>query len=202
MSIPERKVLYHEKDLLDRAIEEVTSQSKELTSTDLGRISTAAQIQAGIDRYRLEADGMTADQLRAEDHNSKLLGRHLEQTGNPRPPRCHAHAIVAGKHQYAAQLRLIMAVIKIRIDDADNGCWLPENSAATPHPAFPAAPPHSRIHRYNYFFWLFTRLSIIRNQGIFRQNLQIIAQMLQTGQLPDYLLKPKGIGLPEGRKFA
>lgn len=202
MSIPEKKVLYHEKDLLDIAIDRVLSQDSALTPSDLNKVMVAAQVQAGIDKYRQAAAGMSDDQLYDEDHNSARLGQHLEQAGKRRPPRCHAHAMVAGKHKYASQLRLIMAAMKIRIDDADNGCWLPENTAATPHPAFPAAPPHSRIHRYNYFFWLFARLGTIRKPELFRQDLQIIAGMLQQGHYPRYVMRAKGEELPAGRKFA
>ena len=143
---------------------------------------------------------MNSRALREEEHNSATLGRHLEEKFGPRPPRCHAHAIVAGKHPLAAPLRLMMSRLSIRIDDVDNGCWLPENTAATPHPSFPKAPPHSRIHRYNYYFWIRTRLSTITKENNFRNNLKFIAQMLYTGDIPDYLLLPKGVSLPnQGR---
>lgn len=144
---------------------------------------------------------MSEEDLLTEGHNSALLGFHLEQSGSARPPRCHAHAIVAGKHPQAAQLRVIMAVVKIRIDDSDNGCWLPENTDATPHPSFPSAPPHSRIHRSNYFFWLFSRLGSLRNESLFRTNLQTVVNLLQQGKLPSYVMHPKGVGLPQGRRI-
>ncbi len=201
MPIPEKVTLYHEKNLLDRVIDNVASQENALSASDLNRVSVAAQIQQGIDNYRLKAQSMTEDELTSEAHNSSLLGWHLEQSGKKRPPRCHAHAIVAGKHANAARLRLIMAVLKIRIDDTDNGCWLPENTAATPHPAFPSAPPHSRIHRYNYFSWLVSRLGSLRNEGLFRTNLQIIADLLQQGKLPPHVMQPKGVSAPKNGKL-
>lgn len=200
MPIPEKISLYHEKNLLDRVIDNMSSQNNALSSSNLNKVLVAAQIQQGIDNYRHNARNMTEDELLAETHNSALLGWHLEQAGKKRPPKCHAHAIIAGKHPNAARLRLIMAVLKIRIDDSDNGCWLPENSAATPHPAFPSAPPHSRIHRYNYYSWLVSRLGGIRNEGLFRTNLQIIADLLQQGTQPKYVMLPKGAGqLKNGR---
>lgn len=198
MPIPEKTTLYHEKNLLDRVIDNAAAQDKPLSISNLNKVSVAAQIQQGIDKYRLKAQAMTEDELKTETHNSMLLGWHLEQTGKKRPPKCHAHAIVAGNHANAARLRLMMAILKIRIDDSDNGCWLPENTAATPHPAFPSAPPHSRIHRYNYYFWLLSRLGGLRQEQLFRTNLQIVADLLQQGKLPSYVMQPKGFGLPNG----
>ncbi|SFD10079.1 A nuclease family of the HNH/ENDO VII superfamily with conserved AHH [Microbulbifer thermotolerans] len=202
MSIYEEEKQYHEKNLLERVIDDVLkNKGGELTQSDLNRVSVAAQIQIGIDTYRLQASEMSEEQLRNEKHNSTRLARHLEEIGKPRPPRCHAHAIISGNHKYAAQLRIIMAALKIRIDDPDNVCWLPENTAATPHPAFPAAIPHSRIHRFNYFFWLFSRLRGIRSSQIFRKNLQLIAKYLQEGNIPEYVMLKKGAGLPSGARF-
>jgi hypothetical protein len=191
MPTPEKPTLYAEMNLLDKVIDNVLSQNKEITQSDINRVTVAAQVQTGIDKYRAETKGMTSDALLAEEHNSTRLGWHLQEQYGSRPPRCHAHAIVAGKHHLSAPLRLIMAKLRIRIDDTDNGCWLPENTAATPHPAFPSAPPHSRIHRHKYYFWVDSRLSSIRNEGLFRTNLNLIAKMLTTGTFPSSVLLPK-----------
>lgn len=195
---------FHEQDLLDRTIEATIKKAGELTLADLNRITVAAQVQAGIDQYRAEAIGMSVNELYSEKHDSSRLARHLEEAGQPRPPRCHAHAIVAGRHQHAAVLRALMANLKIRIDDTDNGCWLPENTAATPHPTFPKAIPHSRIHRHNYFFWIRSRLEPIRNPEMFRLDLRLIAKRLQESTCPEYVMMKKGEGLPnkQARSFA
>lgn len=204
MAIPDTSPKFADKDLVDRTLDDILSTLENdgsLKVSDINRIKVAAQVQAGIDRYRAEAQEMSSKALREEEHNSARLGRHLEERFGPRPPRCHAHALVAGKHIYAAELRLIMAKLKIRIDDVDNGCWLPENSAATPHPAFPNAPPHSRIHRYNYFFWVNSRLSSIRDEKLYRTNLRLIARMLYTGKFPEYVMLKKEAA-PQRREFA
>ena len=154
-------------------------------------------MQAGIDRYRAAAASLSINALVNEEHDSTRLGKHLEQTGYKRPPRCHAHALVAGKHMHAAVLRLIMTSLKIRIDDPDNGCWLPENTAATPHSSLPRAVPHSRIHRYNYYFWIHSRLSRLENAASFRTNLKIIAGHLQQGSHPKYVMLPKDVGITD-----
>lgn len=202
MPIPDKTLKYHEKNLLDHMIDRVSNQENEPTAADLNNVVVAAQIQSGIEKYRAEANSMTTVGLRDEEHNSQRLGEHLAETGNRRPARCHAHAIVAGKHHHAAVLRTIMARLKIRIDDPDNGCWLPENTAATPHPAFPAAVPHSRIHRYNYFFWIRMRLSSIRKDVLFRAGLQEIARHLHQRTFPSYVINKKGVGLPNGGRLS
>lgn len=201
MPIPEKVTLYHEKSLLDRVIDTVANQNETLSTSDLNKVSVAAQIQEGIDRYRAQAATLSNQSLFEEAHNSTRLGMHLVESGSPRPPRCHAHAIVAGKHQYAARLRLFMSRLKIRIDDSDNGCWLPENTAATPHPAFPKALPHSRIHRFNYYFWIHSRLIGISNEQRFRGELNLISKRLQYGGTPPFVMLPKGIGLPNGKSL-
>ncbi len=199
MPVPERPKPAHAKDFLDKTIDNTLKDIGEdgITQSELNRVTVAAQVQEGIDNYRKKASGMSQLALETEEHNSTRLGLHLEATCGPRPQRCHAHAIVAGKHYLAATLRLAMSYLKIRIDDPDNGCWLPVNTAATPHPSFPAAPPHSRIHRFNYYFWITTHLDDIDEVKVFRFNLRRISQQLHEGTFPRYVMLPKGIGLPE-----
>jgi hypothetical protein len=199
MPIPERPTHYYEKNLLDHAIDNIAAQKTPLSISDFNRVTVAAQVQEGIDKYRAQAASLSTQTLYEEEHNSARLAAHLEQTGKRKPPCCHAHAIVAGKHKYAANLRLLMAKLKVRIDDADNGCWLPENTAATPHPAFPSAPPHSRIHRFNYYFWINSHLISIQKENSFRARLQLIAKQLQQGALPSYVMLPKGAGSLRGK---
>lgn len=201
MSIPDKPAKYYEKNLLDHVIDQVASQKEEPTAADLNKVYVAAQVQAGIDKYRAQANSMSTKELQLEKHNSTVLGRHLEASGEKRPARCHAHAIVAGGHTRAAILRAIMARLKIRIDDPDNGCWLPENTAATPHPVMPRAVPHSRIHRNNYFFWLYSRLRGISQEASFRANLNLIAKQLHEHTFPEYVMLKKGAGLPDGGRF-
>lgn len=198
MALPETQVHYCFKKPLDLIIEQTAAKPGDITQSDINKVMVAAQIQDGIERYRLGISEMDYIQLREEEHDSARLGRHLVEKHGKRPPQCHAHAIVAGKHKFAAAARLVMAKLKIRIDDPDNGCWLPENTAATPHPSFPKAPPHSRIHRSNYFFWIRTRLVRIRKAPAFRTELSLIAADLHNGTFPPYVMLKKGVGLPKG----
>jgi len=135
-----------------------------------------------------------------EEHRSRLLAKHLTLSGDPRPNKfCHAHAIISGAHTLAAESRAILAWLGVRIDDPDNGCWLPENTAAkTRMPRrLMSAVPHSRIHRYNYYFWLSQIISTtLKSQNQLRQALNMIEARLQAGTPPQYVMLPKGTGLP------
>ena len=201
MAALEPTLKYHEKNNLDHVIDQVASQENEPTFSDLNKVLVASQVQLGIEKYLAVVSSMSTKNLRDEEHNSARLGKHLVESGKSRPSNCHAHAIVAGKHHNSSIIRVLMARLKIRIDDPDIGCWLPENTAATPHPKFPAAVPHSRIHRYNYFFWLRHRLGSIRKEHLFRMDLQLIARHLQERTMPDYVMLKKGLGLPNGGRL-
>lgn len=132
MPLPENVTPHCFKDPLDLVIENTAAQSDPLTQSDFNKVIVAAQIQEGIKRYRMSAQQRTSEELIKEEHSSKRLDQHLVESYGSKPPRCHAHAIVSGKHKLAAPARLAMAKLKIGVDDTDNGCWLPENTAATP----------------------------------------------------------------------
>lgn len=200
MPLPEQPTPHYLKDPLDLVIERTAANENPLTQSDINKVMVAAQIQDGIERYRMKTTARTSKELFVEEHNSARLGRHLVERFGARPAHCHAHAIVAGKHKHAAHARLIIAKFKIGIDDPDNGCWLPESVAATPHPSFPKAPPHSRIHRHNYFWWVRSRMAPLTMSTQCRSQLQLLSRMLHTGQFPEYVMLPKGTGLPKGAK--
>lgn len=169
-----------------------------LSQADKNKIFVAAQVMEGLEKYRNDGDRMNTESIRSEDHKSERLRKHLKERFGFEPNDCHAHAIVSGRQPLAAVMRAAMAQLGIRIDDADNGCWLPENTAATPHPVFPAAPPHSRIHRYNYYFWINSKLQGVENVWAFRSRLNVLSKQLYTGKMEPYVLLKKGDGLPPG----
>ncbi len=105
-----------------------------------------------------------------------------------------AHAIVSGGHPRAVTLRGILAKYKIRIDDPDNGCWLPNNTEAKKKMRSPAV-PHSRIHRKNYYRWMDTyiRFPATNNEAYCRFQLNMIKdRLLKMDSLPDYVMLPAG----------
>ena len=197
MPVPKPVVKYVDKTPVERMADSIAKTlENEVKQSQLNQISVAAQVYDGIEKYRSGASSMTYDQLESEPHVSSRLRMHLIEKFGFEPRNCHAHAMVAGRHPLAATLRSRMALLQIRIDDVDNGCWLAENTAATPHPQFPKAPPHSRIHRYNYYWWLSSRLALVEEEKAFRNRIKLIISQLITGNFPDYVMMPKGVDLP------
>ena len=199
MPIPRAQPKYYERDLTTRTIDNIINTLEgELRDSDFNKVSCAASIQFGIELQKQSYNERSDVSLPSAEHKSERLARNLEQKFGPRPSKVHAHAMVAGKHKLAARLRLRMEELKIGIDEADNGCWLPENSAATPHPLMKKAPPHSRIHRHNYYFWLDAQLINITDATKFRNRLKLTALSLYQGSFPPYVMLKKGQGLPNG----
>jgi len=168
------------------------------TQADLNAVLVISQIEQGLAKmmgYISEGLSMTRSQLEKEAHCSQSLGDRMAVSGDKRPhTKCHAHAIISGGHAKAVTLRAILAKFKIRIDDPDNGCWLPENTAAIKEmPArLSKAIPHSRIHRNNYYFWLgsYIKMSNTTDENYLRFQLSMIESALQNRTLPDYVMLP------------
>ena len=161
-----------------------------------------AQIETKLDEYRNKAQDMSRQELRIEEHQSARLAYHLALIGDEKPHNaCHAHAIVSGAHKRAASMRALLAYHKVRIDDAFNGCWLPENTKAKPYmpERLRNAVPHSRIHRFNYYFWLRQILNPqkAKTPDDVKYTLKTVGHQLQAGTHPDYVMQKKGEGLPK-----
>ncbi len=200
MAILPENLPYALKDKVERSIDIFAAKDKP-TQSDLNMVKVTAQVESGIDAYRTAADKMSPDELEDETHQSKRLALFMANSCDPRPhPRCHAHAIISGAHKHAAELRAVMAWLRMRIDDPKNGCWLPENTAAKAHmPSHLAnAVPHSRIHRYNYYFWLnrIINPNTTKTQTKLGDELRMIANRLQSGSQPTYVMNKKEVGLP------
>lgn len=199
MPIPERKKQIYEMDRVERA-EQAFATKGSVSSTDLIGVAITAQVESTLDTYRMSAADMSRKELREEEHQSARIARHMTQMGDPRPhEKCHAHAIVSGFHRNAAPMRAILARHKLRIDDPYNGCWLPENTAAL---AFmPSrlrhAVPHSRIHRFNYYFWLNSIINLVKTPAPddLKYTLKTVGLQLQAGAQPDYVMLKKGEGI-------
>ncbi|MDN3638770.1 AHH domain-containing protein [Simiduia curdlanivorans] len=188
------------KDPVSRKIDWFASLDKP-TLSDLRAVETIAQIECGLDTYRCSVEKMSQIELEAEAHQSKRLAEFMEITSDPRPhPKCHAHAIVSGHHKLAVTQRAVLAWLKVRIDDPVNGCWLPRNTAAKSEmpSSLKNAVPHSRIHRYNYYFWLDRVISfeLTTTPDSLMKALKMIELRLQAGKPPSYVMNKKGVGLP------
>lgn len=195
MHLPPSEKRYHEKDHEDRAIDNF-AQIESPTIADLNMVAVTAQMQAGFDRFRARAAGMTYEQLINEKHRSSRLAKMLERTNDKRPsPRCDAHAIVSGGHSLAAPARAILAWCSRRIDDPINGCWLPRGLEDKPHmPDYLRnAVAHNRIHHEKYYVWLNREINPVRikSDADLVRRLEMIKTRLQASTVPPEVA-PKG----------
>lgn len=55
--------------------------------------------------------------------------------------------------------------IQIRIDDPDNGCWMPKTKADARPTIYPNAIGHNRIHRKLYFLWIQNSIALMTTSG-------------------------------------
>lgn len=193
MAIPADTLKVYEMNRVDRAIE-VFANIENPTISDLNAVKTQADIECGIEQYRVGALAMTELQRLDEKHSSTKLAEFMEAQHDPRPhSECHCHAIISGGHSEAAVLRAVMAWLSMRIDDPRNGCWLPRNTAArSKMPRWLRnAIPHSRIHRKTYYRWLEDNISFTLTPTLtdLIQKLRMIRTRLQQGNVrPDILL--------------
>lgn len=190
MAIPMETLKVYEMTRVDHAIMNFTKIETPSIS-DINAVKCVASIEKGIDLYRAGAAEMSQECLKAEEHNSERLAKHMTDAGDPRPASteyCHCHAIVSGAHHRAVLQRAIMAWCMMRIDDPRNGCWLPRNTASKPRMPdwLLSAVPHSRIHRKSYYFWLDQVINIntIKNNEDLTNTLRMIRTRLQSGALP------------------
>lgn len=201
MAIYEQPKRIEQMDRVERIVSNKSSQ-EELTEHDLIDVEIVAQIETKLDEYRYNAEEMTRREIRAEAHQSARLAVHLAILGDEKPhSACHAHAIISGAHKRAAPMRALLAYHKVRIDDVFNGCWLPENTKAkrVMPKRLKNAVPHSRIHRYNYYFWLRRLINTRKTKtpDDIKYTLKTIGHQLQTGTQADYVMLKKGEGLPK-----
>ncbi len=188
---------YAFKSRTELAIEKF-AEKENPTEADLNAVLVVGQVEEGIAKilgYIKDGWNMSRGDLEKETHTSQLLGERLALSNDPKPhPKCHAHAIVSGGHPKAVTLRAVMAKFKVRIDDPDNGCWLPENTEAKK--VMPErlrnAVPHSRIHRHNYYFWLssYIRMSTTVDEKYLRFQLSMIENALRESSFPPYVMLP------------
>ena len=151
------------KHLFDETPEQRTSREKELSGalahlhSERRRIKNQAQIEERLEVYRQRGLEVAAEDpealLKEKHHPTKVLGRHMRAVGRARPSKRHSpHHIIEGKGKQSAtsDTRLLLHIFGIRINDPDNGVWLPMHKADKGHWSMPKAPAHSEIHTYNY----------------------------------------------------
>jgi hypothetical protein len=133
--------------------------------------------------YQAAAKSMTPSEFKGEPHKSKRLSRHMKATGLKRPPNVAAHAIVSGDKPEAKAARKILAKWKIRIDDPDNGVFLPRDVRFIPHPDLPDAANHAMVHSDEYYVNITAMLEQTTSPSSCREVLRLIAKELTEGTL-------------------
>lgn len=179
---------------LDTSIQEtVKKQTKKLNQMEIQdlaaklyqKIMTKSAIQALslLSQYYASAKSMSRSELLGEKHKPSRLSRHKKATFQLRPPNVAAHAIVSGGHPAARAARRILAKWRIRIDDPDNGVFLPVDARYMPHPEMPAAANHSMLHTDEYYVNITNILNTATSELECRLALRLIARQLQDGSL-------------------
>jgi hypothetical protein len=206
---PTHKVVYALQTSLDRAIDQYKknlSNNIKLKEKDKkawqrfldlerGKVKTVASLQNQLNAYRKGSAEMSQDELEDEGHESARLGDHMRAVGMARPsPFWDAHAIISGNHAESWALRVVLAECEMRIDDPHNGCWLPKGSKYAGRKPYEKAVPHSRIHRYNYYFWLNLRFA-----GVGGNINTMINRLRDTRRDLLYRTFPPEVMLPKGK---
>jgi A nuclease family of the HNH/ENDO VII superfamily with conserved AHH len=91
--------------------------------------------------------------------------------------------LISGSHQNAAGAREILADVEVRIDDPDNGCWMPKTKADARPTIYPNAVGHNRIHRRLYYHWIQGAISAMNTDGQVRACLNTVRMQLLQGNI-------------------
>ena len=175
------------------ALEQLEKRNKHLSALEVTRLAaklynkimirSTVQALSELANYQSDRKGMSRQELQSEDHSPSRLSRHIRATGETRPQNVSAHAIVSGSHREAAAARRILAKFKIRIDDPDNGVYLPRDHRFMPHEDMPDAANHSEIHTREYYINATNILSTATTELECRTALRLIARKLKEGTL-------------------
>lgn len=187
---------YKPYDVLEKAKSESMSDEDFETFNNVEKRFTEAQkakLRSKLAVFRAQAKGMGFFALSTEKHSSVLLGEFMRAAQMARPgANWEAHHIVSGKHPEAEGSRGVLAddTIKIRIDDPDNGCWMPKTKADARSTRYPNAIGHNRIHRERYYEWIFNNIIAMPDDGLIRAFFgRVRAQLLQGNIREDLLLQ-------------
>lgn len=157
-----------------------------------------ANIQSKLDAYREEGrqatQGTRADSrrkraaLEAEPHHPPgVLEKMLKAACRPKPSHRHsAHHIVPGKGRLSRtyEARVRMHLFGVRINDPDNGVWLPMAIADTPNWAMPESKAHKQYHTDFYEENVTERVFHARDEKQIRLQLQLIGKALEQNKFP------------------
>lgn len=165
------------------------------------KIQVFAQIQGrlrdyqGWGREKAEEDPLAL--LDESHHPTKTLAKNMRADGRPQPSNRHSpHHVVEGKgkHPRTPDTRLNLHMYGIRINDPDNGVWMPRTKADKGHWTMPNAPAHSEIHTFNYETWVNFLISPLEGETVLRSALTRIRILLRDGRQPGKVTEKKDAG--------
>ena len=124
-----------------------------------------------------------------EHHPTTVLENNLRRVGRAQPSdRYSAHHIVEGRGKLTLsdtkRARLKLFTYNIRINDPDNGVWMPREDKDIGHWAMPKCPPHLRIHTKNYERWVYRSIRYLSSELELRTQLWSIREDLKYGKQP------------------
>lgn len=156
------------------------------------------QVQSRLEQYR-GAYRSSDQHTRAErkelrrtmaverHHPTTVLATFMRADGRAQPARNFtAHHLVpgVGKTERAAMARVTLHFYNIRINDPDNGVWLPRGKKDKGHWAMPNAPAHAEIHTHNYETWVTANVNDVANEDMLRARLLRLRTLLRDGRQP------------------
>ncbi|WP_445362957.1 AHH domain-containing protein [Microbulbifer sp. ANSA003] len=162
-------------------------------------IMSMVSVQSQLQQYRDEFRGIEDDEERIEayeqerHHPTEVLETNLRLVGRAKPSKEYtAHHIVEGKGKLpaTADVRLTLFMHDVRINDPDNGVWMPRSSEQNGHWAMPKATPHSKIHTHNYERWVYGQINNLNSESEIRAKLTIIRTHLKSGTQPEKVTAP------------
>jgi hypothetical protein len=155
------------------------------------RISILAQIQFRLQEYqnwgRDQAESDPFSLVEEPHHPVQVLARNMRADGHPQPSTRHTphHTVLGkGKHPQTVDTRLNLHLYGIRINDPDNGVWMPRTKKDKGHWSMPNAPAHSEIHTFNYETWVNSVVGHLEGEVAIRGALLRVRSLLRDGKQP------------------
>ena len=160
----------------------------------LSMIAVDSRLQAYRDEHRdLKRKERLQKYKEEEHHPTDMLEQNMRLAGRAQPgPRFTAHHLVEGKGKLPItnEARLKLFRNNIRINDSDNGVWMPMTDKEKGHWAMPHATPHSRIHTHNYERWIYGQLQPLQTEVEIRVKLGVLRAHLKNGTQPKQVTAP------------
>lgn len=164
------------------------------------RIKSVVVAQTALKTYRKECGLATTEDLLEEAHHpTDDLATYLSAVGEAKPTDLHeAHHIIPGEGRFNKAViidaRLNLHLAGVGINDPHNGIWLINFMRnKTIDWSTPDAPPHRKIHRYNYETWIGATLgaNMTMDKTVFLNKLRNTKILIRTGMLPAKIFEKK-----------